>query len=702
MSLTRTNPLSLGVLGDISAPDVLKQVQDLWLRINSASAARQEFLKKQEKLLRQRKGIRRPKNFPWPGENNHNWPLTDAVCRRWKPGIVSLVLQADPVCYFFSKRPEGLQAAPIAQEYYTWRFTEMTDYQKTALELADYVFQYGLGYSEQGWEYRTEKSCRIVRTADIFPGGPPTALEQFNAAVRQQRAQTEQAVAAGKAPPEALQQVPQETDLETFVLRTLEDQYLLKEDNQLELQQLLEATKANIAGAEQVRFYYQVVRADKPMWKAHDPLRVIVPPRMDRLADADFIALEYMLSADDVRKMAVDGHFKPEQAEHVVAFMSNRSSGDPYRQAGVGALASSSHRMILDVLDRADGISPGMIREPDLEPIYKVYCKLDINGDKILERCILWYHFGSSDTTRDMRGTILALYPLPMPFSEWPVVDFKFEHTSDRPYSSRGGAELLSVFQATTNKIHNARLDAIQITLSPMLVMRTTAGDEAPNIRFMPGAIIPVQAVGDVAPLQMDTRPLQSLLVEENVTKQQGEQYIGVFDPGILAENAAECRTATEVDAVTQQTQSIFGQDAMLFQTSMSKVHRQLWLIDQEFGPDEIFYRVTGDQRPKLAKKHELAYDYDIVPAGTPANTNQAFARKKSLEAMQLFGQDQTGLIDKHALYLNYFNVMDRNLGKLVVRDEQAAALYQQMQALVAKMVETQGGNPKTDVAPIP
>ncbi len=85
----------------------------------------------------------------------------------------------------------------------------------------------------------------------------------------------------------------------------------------------------------------------------------------------------------------------------------------------------------------------------------------------------------------------------------------------------------------------------------------------------------------------------------------------------------------------------------------------------------------------------------------TPANTNQAFARKKSLEAIQLFGQDPTGLIDKRALYLNYFNVMDRNLGKLVVRDEQQAALFQQMQQMVAQMVQAQGGDAK-QVAPIP
>lgn len=701
MSLERPNPVAIdsngGALPTVITYEVQKQVEDLWIRINNANDSRQEFIKKHEKLLRQRKGIRRPKNFPWPSANNHNWPLTDSIARRWKPGIVSLVLDADPICYFFGRTPDAAASAKVAQDYYSWRFREIEDFEKTALELADYVFQYGLAYSEQGWDYRTDKMCRVVRVADLFPGGPQAALDAYNQKAREATAQAQQAVQTGQAPPSVLQQVPQETTLSDFVLKTLEDEYLLKEDNRLEMSQLQEATTAILQGAEMVRFYYQVVRADKPMWRAHDPLRTIVPPRMQNIADADFIALEHMLSRDDIRKMAVDGYFIKEQAEKVVAFMSARSSGDPYRQAGIGALASSSRRMIMDVLDRADGILPGMIREPDLEPVYKIYCKLDINGDKILERCVLWYHFGSSDTTRDMRGTILACYPLPGPFVEWPVVDFKFEHTSERPYSSRGGAELLSVHQATVNKVHNARLDAIQIVLAPMLVMRVTAGDEARNIRFMPGGIIPVQSVGDIAPLQMDARPLQSLLVEENLTKQQAEQYIGVFDPSVLNDTTTERRTATEVQAVTEQTQSTFGMDAMLFQTSMKKVHRQFWLLEQEFGPSDLVYRVTGDPYPRTVKKYELAYDYDIVPAGTPANTNQSFARKKSMEAIQLFGQDMTGLINKHNLYKNYFDVMDRNLGKLVVRDESQAALIQQMQQAVAQMTQ----DPK-QVAPPP
>lgn len=689
MSLSRENPLNAQILGRLRGPALDEQVKKLYRRIRSANDARQPQIEKQEKLLRQRRGIRKQKSFPWPGANNHNWPLTDAIARRWKPGICSLVLQADPVCYFFARNPNALAAQPTAQDYYHWRFHSMTDVEATVLELAENIFQDGIAYTRQGWEYRTEKQCRICRVKDLFPAGVEAAVNAFNARAVQMRAETEQAIASGQAPPNALEQVPDQVDAPTLILQTLEDEYILKSDNPMEVQQLQDAVRAIMDGAEVVKFYYQVVVADKPSWRALNVRQVIIPPRTKDIANADFIAIEHPLTADEVLSMAVDGHLDMAAASKAVDRMNKNATGDPQRSIGTGTVASSTGRSLNDVLDKADGIAPGLIDEPTQDTFLEVFCKLDINGDGINERCVLWYMPAVSEN--DATGIVLALYPYPYPFSVWPVVRYEFEHTSNRPYSSRGAAELLSVFQATANKLHNARLDAIQITLAPMFQMRATAGELNRNIKFIPGAIIPVTNVGDIAQIPMDTSGLLQFIQEENITKNLAEQYVGVFDPGIMAENSVERRTATEVEAVLQQTQSIFGQDASLFQTSMGKVHKQLWRLEIEFGPEELYYRVTGEERPKFAKKSEIAFDFDLEPSGTPANTSQALARRKALEMIQLFMGDMTGLIDKHALFTNYFSVTDRNLGKLMVRAPEEAALFQQMMQLTTQM---NGGRP--------
>ncbi len=342
---------------------------------------------------------------------------------------------------------------------------------------------------------------------------------------------------------------------------------------------------------------------------------------------------------------------------------------------------------ISDVKDKADGLDPSMSSEEGVTNVWEVYCFLDINGDKLLERVVMWYH---PDTK-----TVLALYPYPYPFEEWPIVRFQFEHNSKRPYEARGVAELTAVFQANVNKLHNARLDAIQITLAPMFQMRTASGEVNRNIQFRPGAIIPVQQVGDIAPLQVDTKPIIQLMQEENLTKGLAEQYIGIFDPSVMAQNAVERRTATEVEAVMQQTQAVFGQDAALFQDAMAKVHKQLWHLCLEFDRQEVFFRVTGEEEPKLAKKHEIAYDYDIVPAGTPANTSKQLAMARARESMQLFFPDQTGLINKYELYKSYFDVLDRNLGKIVLRSPEQAQAIQMIMQTVQQIGQQQGIPPK-------
>lgn len=684
MSVTRPNPIHQAVVGLISGKGIDEQVADLHEQLKEDDAARQDWLHKQEKLLRQRRGVRRSKVYPWPGANNHSWPLTDAIIRRWKPGMTALITQAEPVAYFLPLNMRAVQVAPTAQEYYHWRFHTLDNMKRTAMELLDYVAQYGHGYTRQGWSYRTDRQCRIVPVNSLFPGGADAAHQAYLNQAAALRAQAEQAVQAGQAPPEALEQLPPQLDRDTFIRQVLEDEYVIKDDNPLEAGQVDAAVKAIVGGAEVVKFYYRVVVADKASWRAVSPLDVIIPPRTENVAEADRIAVVHRFSVDTLIKMAMDGHFDLNRAQQIAEKMRSRSVGDPER--GWLDPLDSTHSAIQDVMDRADGISTGHVEEPTVSAFLEVYCLLDLDGDGILEKCILWYHPETKIT--------LALYAYPYPFKEWAIVKHDFEHLDNRPLGARGISELVAVFQAHVNKFHNARLDALQITLSPMFQVRSSSGEQQRNIKFMPGTLVPVSQVGDIAPLPVDTRGIIASLNEENLTKGLAEQYVGIFDPSVMAQQSVERRTATEVEAVIQQTQAIFGQDAELLQDSMAQVHRQLWMLIQEFGPEEEYFRVTGEDKPRLAKKHELAQDYDIVPAGTPGNTSKALATARAREALQLFGQDTSGLIRREELYSWYFSSIDPKLAKRLVRPPDQAALVQQMMQIVAQNNEENGVPP--------
>lgn len=679
MSVTRQNPLPTEVRAELS-PALEDRIKELYKRVEEANNSRTEWYGKQEKLYRQRRGVRKKKIFPWPGANNHNWPLTDGVIRHWKPGMTGLILQADPVCWFFPQNQRGIQAQPTAQAYYHWRFHSINGVERTAMELLDYIGQHGLAFTRQGWDYKTEKKCRVIRVDTLFPQGWEAAVEEYNAQVRQAQAEAQQMIASGQAPPETMQNMPKEMDPVEFLTTVLEQEYVVKADNPMEGGQIAEAVQAIMQGAQVVKLFYRVIRRDKPGWKAYSPMDVILPPRlpMSEIGDAPYIAFLHRFSADDLLGMAKDGHFNMEVAMELAEDLQTRAMGVVERDSGIGSHTDAWRHSIQTILDKSDGISPGTQDEPTVDTFLEIYCKLDLDGDGIEEKCVLWYC--------PRKHKVLALDYYRYPFWEWPITAFEFEVTSDRIYSSRGIAELLSTFQAQSNKQHNSRLDAMQILLAPMLQMRATAMDAKRNIRFMPGTVIPVQTVGDIAPIQQDVSVLLQSFQEENYVRQLAEQYVGIFDPTVLAQNAPERRTAAEVDAVTSRSQSVFGQDATLFQVSMKKVHEQLWELEREFGPQQLVYRVTGEQLPRLASKAEIDENFDLVPSGTPANTSKQLAVSRAREAIQMFWPDQSGTIDKNALAKYYFSVMDRNMGNLIVRPPEQAAAIQQLLSLVQEL----------------
>jgi hypothetical protein len=607
--------------------------------------------------MEQRRGTRREKSIPWVGANNDTVPLIDGVLRRWKPNIVALVMQANPVAHFYATKPDSVERAKNAEQFYHWKFNRIPGLLKTVMALADMVGQYGYAWTRQGWKYATERVCRVVSSRALFPQGIEAAVEQANLALQTQAAQ------AGLEQPEPL-------DAETVVRERLRNEYDIDEsDQEYGIPQMEEAVRQILNDAEYVKMYYEIVQEDRPDWQAINPMDVITPSVIATSPVEDFIAIAHRLTLDDIRVYARDGMFIPEKAQEVLERVEAKSTRAGINDVGFDERTASQRTAMEHSLRQLEGVTHISRDEIIREVVWEIYGKLDVNADGILEKVIVWYHPATK--------IILSVIDYPFPFRDFPLAKFEFEVTSDRVYQARGIAELLSTFQKQTNQLHNARLDAVQVLLSPMFKMRQQNQTTNRSIRFRPGTIIPLQDVNDLQPMVQDFRPLQQFLQEENYTKTLAEQYVGVFDNTLTQLGSAERRTATEVEAITSQISTIFGGDAALFQTGMTKVHTQLWRLWQEFGPEEEYMRVAGNSEPIKITKEEIDDDYDIVPSGTPANTSQALNLARAREMLQIFAADQTGIIDKHELYKYYVDLMDSNLSKIMIRSPEETAAMQ-------------------------
>lgn len=667
MSVSRDNPLSIDVLEDYSGqPDIQGELKELVENIRSVDNANAGWARKQLRLIKERFGKRKKKRVPWVGASNVNIPLTDGVIRRWRPGIVSLVYDADPIAFFTARSNDDYEPARSAESFFTWLFTERMDTARDLARLADLIAARGHAYSREGWKYETERQARVVNVADLFPNG----VEEFIAGQRMQEQQVaQQMLDAGQEAP------PQRSPVDLVALR-LANEYGMSLRDPEEAEQLSQAAQGILQGASFVRLVYEEIREDRPDWAAIDPLNVIVEQEGNP-EQAPFVVVIHEYTRNGLRRAARDGQFLPRAVRAVLEKVDEQARGTDRTNRSGGAGGAAVRQQVRDFMHRRAGINRthSQARETPRIPVWEGFCYLDLNGDGIKERCVLWY--------APHQEVVLALYEYPMPFSEWPITLFQLEPHADRPVDSRGFPELLNEFNKLVNAYHNSRVDAGQILLAPVLQRTASSINYAQKIDWRPGQIFDVAQPGDIQPIAQDLRILGELIQEEQVTKREAETYIGTFDATLnQLNNPAERRTASEVNVITQLSANIFGLDSRIFQASMARSFQKIWKLWLEFGERETYFRVRGEPQPRLARKHEIDDEFDIVPAGSPSSTNKSFLLTNMKEMLPVVLQDQTGRFDAQELLKKYLQLIDYQLAQQIVRSpEQTAAAQQVMQA---------------------
>lgn len=669
MALSRGNPISLEVLSaqpNITPELMEQQIKELVADIRATDEELIGWLRKQAELVKIRLGVRDQRNIPWKNASNINVPLIDGIIRRWRPGVASLILDAEPVAFFTAQTSDDFDAARLAEQFFTYLMLTYMDITYPVVQLIDTIAWRGHAYVREGWKYETSREARIVAIDHLFPNGVNETIEQLQAQAQQQQ-----------------QDVPTPEDI---VMTALETEYKLDREDGTEGPMLLVATQKILQGQPFIKIVYRKVAIDRPDWQPIDPLDVIVPQNCNP-DEAPFFTIVHKLSPDQLRAMVVDNHLPENRVSDVIAQASKSHEGGSGNKTSDGMRES-----IQDLMDRQAGKSQRSHRTGTKNakiPVWEVYCKLDLNGDGERERCILWY----APTTE----TVLALLDYPYPYATWPITFFPFE-AAKRPIDNRGIADMLRPLQKVVSAYHNARIDAAQIVLAPVLLMRVSGGNYRKSIKWQPGSVIPVGSTSDVVPLTQNLAILNGLLQEEQVNQRLAETYVGVFDATLTNLQArGERRTAAEVNAIQGISSNIFGLDAKIFQVALSKSFTKVWQMYVDLGPPELFFRVTGEELPKMARKSEISRNYDIRAAGTPANTNRSFqisALERVMSAPLTLPLMQNGLVDGAKLFEQWVQLIDFNVSKRIIRSPEQSAASQEVLQAATIAAQNRGAEP--------
>jgi hypothetical protein len=653
MAVDRSNPLALEVTGTVEIPNMDAQLGELFQRVQDLDDSNAPWIDKQAKLTKLRFGVRRPRTLPWKNSSNISVPVIDGIIRRWRPGIASLVLDANPTAFFEAQEGSDLETARKVERFFTWLFTINMKVAREVVRLVDILGSRGSAYAREGWDYQTQRKVRILPVDNVFKPDVSTWLENAKL-VREQ---------AGA-----------EFDPVDSIASELEKQYGMSRQIDEEAATLIEAAQSILDGNEYIRLAFREILHDRPCWSAVDPVNVVVP--QDQEAEtADNVTVIHRMSRPKIRQMIADGWFDEDPAQILLDKLS-KTQKDVAEQ-GQGGQAQNARDLIRQINDRRTGVNrTGRgTTKPEIE-IYETFCHLDL-GRGTEEKCVVWW-------CPEFK-IILARYEYAMPFDEWPLTTFKFSHDSGRAVDNRGIPEMTASFAKLVNAFHNAWVDACSIQLSPTLKVKAAAGKIPEGIRVGPGVQLPVNHTDDIEPLVHDLRVLGELLRAENMNQQQAENYIGIFDASIRSGQRSERRTATEIGAIENMSADIFGLDSKLFQESMSRSFRKVWALWLEFGPPEVFFRVQGEENPVQITRKEVDKNWDIRAAGTPSNTSRAIMVANIERVLPLALNDATGLVDKGALLKEYFRLIDFPLAQQVVRNpEDAAAVQQVMQAAQA------------------
>lgn len=235
---------------------------------------------------------------------------------------------------------------------------------------------------------------------------------------------------------------------------------------------------------------------------------------------------------------------------------------------------------------------------------------------------------------------------------EYPFVSFRREHLSRRIHDSRGLPEPGRAFQDQLKACRDSRIDAASLSVLPPLMYP----QGRPPIEWGPGARVPERRPGEYHYADRPTYDLSNTEVEKGII-QSWKEYIG--------------QPTSEIDAPIAAAKQEF--ETRRFLGQFSRVMRQVWSLYQQYGPDEVWFRVIGVKNPQQFQKGAADEEFDFY---FNANANGPEETAVMIEALAKYAQtfDRNGQVNWGEMLQVGFESVDPNLAERVLEPQEEAS----------------------------
>ena len=207
-------------------------------------------------------------------------------------------------------------------------------------------------------------------------------------------------------------------------------------------------------------------------------------------------------------------------------------------------------------------------------------------------------------------------------YEDYPVVVTKLSEDSKRLYDTTTVPDILRGIQNQVKVERDSRIDRNSLSTLPPILHPV---GQAPS-DWGPGRMIPYRRKGDLDFAPVPPAPVGSIEIEQTLES--------------LADRLVGLDEDSQISSVRKQ----FLVDKFLQHNA--EVMRMAYRCFQRFGPDEVFFRVTGIPDPQVMDRGDPDSNFDITINYDVLNTDPKSQEVKLAQMTQLIQLDRNGRID--------------------------------------------------------
>lgn len=208
--------------------------------------------------------------------------------------------------------------------------------------------------------------------------------------------------------------------------------------------------------------------------------------------------------------------------------------------------------------------------------------------------------------------------------------------TTSIPQLMRGAQQVIKVER-------DQRIDAASMSILPPLTYK----NGRKPLDWRPGGMIPRSRPDDYTYADTPSPNLSSERVEQ-VIKEQAERTVGL----------------SETDLLSKTVQQYYVQK---FLSHTARVLKKLFIEFKKYGPEEVFFQVTGNPNPITFQRGERYEDYSVMIDYDAMLDNPEQVEKRAQLFMTLLQYDRTGRIDVEKLISYISSGIDPNMADAVL-----------------------------------